>query len=59
MLFIDLLQSFVIDTIRNLLIEGLCDRVRRHTDRRAARRKRRRLAEFAVHKLITDRRRKR
>jgi hypothetical protein len=56
MLLIDLIQDFIIELIRTLLIEGLSKRVRKHAEGRSARRRRRRLAERAVHKLVTERR---
>ena len=58
MLIIDLIQGLVVELIRALLIEELCQRVRKHAERRAAMQKRRRLSERAVHSLTTARRAK-
>lgn len=56
MLLIDLIQDFVIELIRAVVVDGLCQRIQRRINRRTARRKRRRLSERALHRLVTDRR---
>ena len=64
MLLIDLIQDFVIELIRTLLVEGLSQRVRKHVEGRSARRKRRRqqaalpapLAAFGEKNTLADQR---
>jgi len=56
MFLFDLLQDFLIEIVRALLVEGVLRRVQKRKELRAARRRRRRLIEQALHKLATERR---
>ena len=56
MLLFDLLQEFVFELIRTLLIEELSRRVRSAGERRRAIRRRRRIVRRAIHRMTTDRR---
>jgi hypothetical protein len=56
MFLMDLIHDFAIELTRALLVEGLFQHVQKHVKLRAERRKRQRMIERAVHRLITDRR---
>jgi hypothetical protein len=56
MLPFDLIQEFVVDLLRTLVIEELCQRVQRQREGFLGRRRRRKLSRRAVHRLSAGRR---
>lgn len=56
MLPFDLIQEFVVDLLRTLVIEELCQRVQRQRERVLARRRRSKFSRRAVHRLSAVRR---
>ena len=57
-MLLDLIQEFVLDLIRTLLIEEFCRRARKHAARLVERRRQRRLLRQALHKITTETTRK-